>query len=138
MGKVKKTPAPPVKTDHPGAVSPQPGPSHIQDCAAPSASSEVKMDTTTEGHLSPVSQSLASATRHLSHGYIFCSTWYEIRNTSEDFPTSIEALLALKKNFPSLQVLTKVTPNGDYILQAKNRTVYWHFKMLQCLLLASL
>lgn len=39
---------------------------------------------------------------------------------SPDFPTAIEALLSLEEQNSSLQVSTKLTQKGDFILQAKN------------------
>ena len=47
------------------------------------------------------------------------STSYII-STNEDFPTSIEALLALEKDFPSLKVSTNISNKGDYILKPGN------------------
>jgi len=44
---------------------------------------------------------------------------------SPDFSTSIEALMALEKNNPTLQVSTKVTQQGDFILQAKNEESFY-------------
>jgi len=41
-----------------------------------------------------------------------------------DFSTSIEALLALEKENPAIQVATKVTKQGDFILQAKNEETF--------------
>lgn len=46
------------------------------------------------------------------------STRFLIMN-STDFSSSIKALLAMEE-YPSLQVSTKITPQDDYILQAKD------------------
>lgn len=104
----QKNPALSVKTDHPGTVSPHPGPSHIQPCTAASASSEIMMDTTTDSHTSPVSLPIASETRDTSpmDNSVPLNTKFVI--TTSEYFSSIEALLALEKEFPSLQVLTKI------------------------------
>jgi len=121
MGKVKKKSDPPMLPNPSGTTSPQPGPSRIQDSETPTETSAVMMDTT-DSHTSPISLTSATAAPDASQVQIAnvpLMTKFVITE-SEDFSSSIEALLALEKEFPSLQVSTKITPKGDYILQAKD------------------
>lgn len=70
-------------------------------------STDIDMDTS---QATPVTQETCSTktpSKKIPSEYITTS--------NDDFPTSIEALLALEKDYPSLQVSIRLTKKGDYI-----------------------
>ncbi|ROT69723.1 hypothetical protein C7M84_012045 [Penaeus vannamei] len=108
----KKPPRPPVPAE--AAENPTPPPPELDTGASTSMSppeEHTGISKDPPGINNEPSTSTASS--HQS------STSYII-STNEDFPTSIEALLALDKDFPSLKVSTNINNKGDCILKPVN------------------
>lgn len=123
MGKVKKKFVPAKNKPDSPETSSQSAPSfpkvHIEPLSSQESTEEMDVNAnescetpTTEKANDPNPAGTTESSK------VSLSTRFLIIN-STDFSSSIKALLAMEE-YPSLQVSTKITPQGDYILQAKD------------------
>lgn len=125
MGKVKKKFAPSKsKSNSPEAssLSEPPLPVHVEPLSSKDSTEEMDANANELYETLPTSENAIdlNPTETIDSSKVSLSTRFLITK-STDFSSSIEALLAIEKEYPSLQVSTKITSQGDYILQAKDK-----------------